>query len=330
MGKVKSVTNENVVEYVAGRKALGSEIETPALPPVEAPPPENLDDHPASLEQPQVAATEEAGKTQEKPKPKNSVQERIDELTRQRKELEEFSQTEYEARLQAQRRISELESQIKSIQSPQPKAVEEPEPDPEKFTDQKEFLKAWGDWNRKKAISEFQAEEQKRRQEEDVKRILAEANARRQKSLESAREMFPDFDEAVRNADRSYEMGKIPAPSPMLTGLLSESDYQAHILHYLIANPDEVGKLNAMRPGQAAIAIGRLENQFAKPGVKDGGNGKPVTPTTESSPKPRLPEPMTALGTGGGNVTFDPASPMTFTDYKRRRLDEIRMKRARK
>lgn len=311
---IKSVTNDNVAEFVAERKGLGADVIAPEVKT------EGVDSSdPADKDEGKDTPVET------KPKHKNGVQERIDELTRQKKELDEFAQTEYEARLQATRRIAELEKQIEAIQTPEPKVEEEPEPDPEKYTDQKTYLKDWGAWNRKKAISEFQAAEQQRQKEEEQKRLVAEANARKTESLAAAREVFPDFDEAIRAADRQAEKGDIPGPTKMVAGLLSESDYQAHILYHLIKNPDEVAKLNGMRPAQAAIAIGRLETQFAKQGTE-----KKAGSSTESIPKPKLPEPTPTLGTGGGNAPLDMASPQAFTDYKRRRLDEIRQKRARK
>ena len=316
MGKIKSVTNANVAEFVAERKALGEGVKSPAE--LQGTEPTAIPSEHISEAKPMEAKEAEPEKPKEA-KPKNSVQERIDELTRQRKEADEFAETEYELRMQLQRRMAELESQLQSHQPAPPKVEDEPAPDPAKYTDQQKFLDDWGAWNRKKAISEFKVEEAKRKQEEEKNRILAEANARREASLAAAREAFPDFDEVVKNADRAAAMKKIDAPTPVVSGLLSESDYQAHILRHLILHPEEVTKLNQMRPAQAAIAIGRLENLFAM-------NGKPVN---EPTPKPKLPEPMAALGTGGGTAgTFDPSVPQPFTKYKEQRLAEIRRKRA--
>src|SRR6185503_1994512 len=138
MGKIQSVTNENVAEYVNERKALGSEVKTPEQ---------------VKQEDANVAAGVKPEPTPPSVKPdskKNSVQDRIDELTREKHELNEFAETEYEARLQAQRRISELEKQIQVTQAP-PK-VEVPEPKPADYlkddgsVDQDKFLAEWGKW----------------------------------------------------------------------------------------------------------------------------------------------------------------------------------------
>ncbi|MDE2098342.1 MAG: hypothetical protein KGL39_13900 [Patescibacteria group bacterium] len=326
MGKIKSVTNANVAEYVADRKVLGSESKEQLALEVNPEVKAEKSEAPVPAVEPKSEPKAEAkGEPKEGgDKPKNSVQDRIDELVRQRKELDEFAEGEYQARLQAQHRIAELEQQIQSVQKVVPEVKEDLEPDPGTFTDQKEFLKAWGDWNRKKAISEFQASERKRREEEERERQIQQANARRQKSLEEARKVLPDFDEVIRAADRSAEAKSIPAPTPIIAGLLAESDYQAHLLYHLAKSPEEMKNLNAMRPAQAALFLGRLETQFAKAGIP-----AQAAPTIES-PKPNLPEPTPALGIGGGNVPVDLNAPMQFADYKRRRLDEIRMKRARK
>lgn len=320
MGKIQSVTNANVAEYVNDRKALGSEVKTPEQV-------AKVDQQIAGNEikpaEPVAPEAPKDSKPDDKAK-KNSVQDRIDELTRQKKELEEFSEQEYEARLQATRRISELEQQIQSIQAPPKQEVPEPKATDKAYlkedgtVDSDKFLADWGKWNRNKAIEEFKAEEGKRQEEEAKKALAAEIEARRQNSVAAARKEFPDFDEKIEEARRSVELKKIASPNQYVQAALFESDYGAHILYHLTQHPEDVEKWNKMRPNQVAIAIGRLETQFAKPVEAD-------SPT--NTPKTKLPEPSPSLGAGGGAVIADLSQPVPFNQYKAKRLEEIRKKR---
>ena len=319
MGKIQSVTNANVTEYVNDRKALGSEVKTEEQAKQEdAKVQAGIKPEPVPPDVPESKPAES-----DKGKKGNSLQDRIDELTRTRKEMEEFAEGEYEARLQAQRRIAELEKQIQSVQTP-PK-VEEPEPqttdkayqNEDGSVNQKKFLEDWGNWQRKKAIEEFKAEGEKQRRAEAEKSLQAEVEARRIASLENARKEFPDFDEKIEEARKSVEMNKRPSPNEAIQLLLAESDYGAHILYHLTQHPEDVDKWNKMRPSQVAIAIGRLETTFAKP----------VETSSPDTPKPKLPEPMTSLGAGGGAVPVDLSGPTDFRTYKAKRLEEIRKKR---
>lgn len=318
MGKIQSVTNANVAEYVNDRKALGSEVKTPeevAKVDQQIAGQEIKPAEPVAPDAPNAKPAEDKGK-------KNGLQDRIDELTRTRKEMEEFAETEYEARLQAQRRITELEEQIKSFQTPPKQEVPEPKATDKAYlkedgtVDSDKFLADWGKWNRNKAIEDFKAEEDRRQQEEAKKALAVEIETRRQKSVEAARKEFPDFDEKIEDARRSVELKKIASPNQYVQAALFESDYGAHILYHLTQHPEDVEKWNKMRPSQVAIAIGRLETQFTKP-VED----------EPSAPKTKLPEPTPSLGAGGGTVLADLSQPVPFNQYKAKRLEEIRKKR---
>src|ERR1700744_2745034 len=133
---IKSVTNANLAEYVAERQIKPAEIQTPEQmtaavekiaevvnPIVEA-----------KETKPNVSGAPDPGEQEPTAKKKNPVQPRIDELTAQKRELEEFAESEYEMRLRAERRIGELENELKNAK-PAPKAEEvkeDLEPDPTK------------------------------------------------------------------------------------------------------------------------------------------------------------------------------------------------------
>lgn len=326
---VKSVTAANLTEYVAERKSLGSEVKSPAEV-------ATIDANARKTEQkvegsvvvgtttetvstapePQGDAKEAAAKKDKK----NPVQDRIDELTREKKELDEFAEGEYTARLQAQRRIAELESQIQSLQPKAEKPKEEPEPDPSKYTDQKLFLKDWGEWNRKKAIADFQFAEKQRRDKEETDRTVADLNARRERSLTQAKKELPDFDEVIRMADRGG-----PVPPDHVKGVLWESEHGAQILYHLAKNPEEAKRIFALRPAAAALALGRIETQYAKTDSKEE-----VKPTNGAQAPPQVtkaPPPMPSLAGASTETSWDPSAPQDYKAYKQRRQDELRRAR---
>ncbi len=307
---VKSVTQANLAEYVGERRAMGSKIsETP----------------PAVVESAVVAvgedtitpklATEVAPKPEEKQR-KNSVQDRIDELTREKKELEELAETEYEARLQSQRRISELESQLKSIQPEVKKPEPKPRPDRSKYTDPDQSENDLLAWNRERAIEDFRGEEQKKEQE----RIQQEANAALVQHTEAAKQAFPDFQRVIEEADKTVV---IPDRiKPLLNAVAVESDYGVHVLYHLAKNPEEAQTIFKMKPAAALLALGRIEQKYM---------ASPPVDEPAKTPKPNVskaPAPVVTLNGGGeGAVVTDISQPMPFKDYKQRRIDQIRKKR---
>lgn len=314
MGQIKSVTNENVAEYVNERRALGSEVKTEEQVRQEE---KKVDGKPAAEQPPALLS-----KPDDKGK-KNSVQERIDELTRKAKEADEFAEDTYEQLTLAQRRVKELEQQKPITETP--KVEEKPEPKPAQYlkedgsVDQDKFLSEWGKWNRDKAISEFKATEETARLEAEQKRLFNEAESRRAASVDAARKEFSDFDEKIDEARKSVEMERRASPNNAVQSLLLESDYGAHILYHLTQHPEDVDSWNKMRPSQVAIAIGRLETKFAKPVENEGS----------PSPKTNLPEPTPSLGASAGNIKTDISGPMDFKAYRMKRQEELSKKRKR-
>lgn len=320
MGKIKGVTNANVAEYVNERKALGSEVKTEEQV-------KQVDK--AIAGQPVKAAEPVAPAPNTEPVvKKNSVQERIDELTRKAKEADEFAEDTYGQLTSSQRRIKELEAQLQ-VNNPPPKVEKKPEPKPtdviykkaDGTVDQDKFLTDWGKWNRDTAIEEFEAKRSEELQKAETKRLFDEAEARRASSIAAAQKEYPDFDEKILEASKSVEMNRTPAPNKNVEALLYESEFAGHILYYLTQHPEKVTEWNKMRPVNIALAIGRLETTFTKP--------VEANPSTDKPLKPNLPEPTPSLGAGGGAIPVDISGPMDFRAYKQKRMDELAKNRKR-
>ena len=130
---IKTVNSDNLAEYVASRTPNPAGLQTSAQLVTEVASKQPETPVVATGEEtvstaPDLGAQEATAKKGPKP-----VQPRIDELTREKKKLEEFAQAEYESRQQAERRIRELEEQVKAATPPKVEAEPElVEPDPSK------------------------------------------------------------------------------------------------------------------------------------------------------------------------------------------------------
>ena len=242
---------------------------------------------------------EEKPKAEEKKEaPKNSVQERINELTREKRELEEFGEAEYEARVQAQRRIKELEAQT-APKEPEAKRPDRTQYKPEEADKYENDLL---EWNRKEAIKEFQASEFQRRTQERLTELT-----------EKARAEISDFDEVIQSADRRRD--NVP---PHVIAAITESDLGPQLAYYLAKNPMEAKRIFSMTPAKALLALGKVETTFSKETPKEPQH-------LDTAPKPivtKAPAPMPSIQ-GTGDVPVDLRTAV-FKDYQRKRLEEIR------
>lgn len=307
---VKSVTAENVAEFAQARQAMGSQIATP----------EQVAAQEAKVTEEKVEGGRIVGTVTEtvstapdpgsqeptaKAKPRNGVQERIDEITREKKELEELAESEYQARLIAQRRVSELEAQVK------PKVEEKKDERPDRTKYKPEEADKYEDdllaWNRRQAIAEFQAESAK----QQLQARLASAAA-------AARKDFSDFDQVIQRAARSSEA--VPAH---VSEAIQESDVAGHVAYHLAKNPAEAKRIFGLTRTRALLELGKIEEQYAKKPQSESRAAPTIPPVTKAPP------PVPAVESGPGEVSKDISGPMAFADYKRRRIEEIRKARRR-
>ncbi len=286
---IQSVTKDSIAEMVAARQ--------PAPPPKE-PDPEKTQAAPVEAKQ-----DEPEGDHKKKP-----IQERISELTRDKRELEEAWQAEYEARVTAQNRIKELEALKPKAEEPKDERPDRTKYKPEEAEKYENDLLAW---NRREAIREFQAEQAKIRAEQEQR----EAEERLRERTEEARKEIEDFDEVIKSADRRSEM--IPAH---VVAAINESEKGPHLAYYLAKHPDESKRIFAMRPAKALLELGKIELNFT---AKAAGEPKPeVKPNVT-----RAPAPMPSITGGAGEIPKDLSKPMDFREYARARREEIRAKR---
>ena len=309
---IKSVTTENIAEYVAGRPQA-SEITSAATLDKAAADAPTLGKPVIKEVEEKLPGTPDPGEQPDpnRPKDKKSVQSRIDELVKERHELDEAFQSEYEQRLRLEGEISAIRSQLQPKEDKEPPKPElGPEPDPAAYTDQKKFLAEWGEWQRKKARAEFQAEEaQRRAQEEAQKRELA-----MQVKVEKAKEEFPDYLQVLKAAEK-----RTPIVPLHIKAAFEDSDWGAHLAYYLMKDAMEEKRIFALPPAKALLELGKIEEAFEKKAKPTPPPVNPGTPETNSTPAP-----IAKLGEAPGMIPADLSQPMSFKDYRKNRLEQIR------
>lgn len=193
---------------------------------------------------------------QEAPKKDNSVQKRIDELTRKSREAER------EAQYWQQRALGNEKTAEKPLE----------EPKLEDFEDPKEFIKA----ATKYAIQEEKKALAAERASEAEAKVLETKTSTWVERQNSARESITDYDEVVSSAD-------LPVQNHIRDALL-DSEKGPELVYHLAKNPDVLDRLNSLSPLQAAMEIGRLEAKLATPAAasKPVSNAPPPIKTVGS------------------------------------------------
>ena len=207
---------------------------------------------------------------------------------------EEHKRKGQEAALIAERRRrQELEREIAHIrqtQQPlaQPAEVQEGAPDPDKFTDYGEYLRAQARWEAKAVLNEERtkfAEMQARKNQETSYAVFQQAA---EEKVNSGRGKFADFDQVIND-------GLAPFLTKTLHIALVDSEIGDEVSYYLGKNPREAERIANLQPYAAVREIGKLEAKLS---------AKPTTPTTQA------PEPISPVG----NRSRSSKGPADMTD----------------
>jgi len=320
---IQTVTNENVGAFVAERKARGSNI-SDAVNPTEAKV-EGVATPGNPIIKEGVAETIEGappdpGKQTPTAKPKgaNPVQPRIDELTREKYELEEFAQSEYEQRIAAQEEAATLRAQLKAAAPPAPTLIEEAlkRPSPKDFTDQDAY---------DAAMTEYENKRDERTAAKAAAAARAEALAQEQnrmlaRRIEAAKAELPDFQEVIERADKRT---RADIPNHIKAAIL-ESEKGAYLAYHLAKDPAEEKRIFALSPAKALMELGRIEDAY-KPKSGEAPAAKAAAAPIETS---RAPAPVTQVrAESAGIVRQDLSKPQPFAQYKQARMEELRARK---
>lgn len=168
-------------------------------------------------------------------------------------------------------------------------AKQNPEPQPEQFETNGEYLKAIGKWNR--GFLAFEQEETAK--QEQAKQSRAELAQKVESQRTRGEEKYEDFEEVVRPVE--FEPATLRA--------ITESDRGEDIAYFLATNPQEKARIDKLSPFLQAKEIGRIEA-----GIE---SGKIQTKKTSSAPPP----PATLRGKSSPTVD---ESKMSDEEYYRR------------
>jgi len=215
----------------------------------------------------------------EQPKPRNSAQERISQLTREKHEANRRA-------AEAERRAQEAERRLKGDgnEKPTPEAgSEEPDPSKYKFGDtDPAYIR---DLARYEARQAYAAEAQASAARNQAQQV--EQTWRSQEDAFAADK--PDYFEKVYSDDLTL--------TPPMVDALVTSEQGAAVAYHLASNPDEARRIAALNPLAQIREIGRLEGMLAQ---QSAAPTAPQPKTISDAPTP----PPQNRGQGG---KFKPA-----------------------
>lgn len=193
----------------------------------------------------------------EKPRRKKSAKERIDEVTKARREEER-------RRIAAEERAADLERRLSALENPKEEgAKEKPEtdgPNPEDFEYGEADARYIKELARHEARMEFLAQHQR----EEAARLERERLAQWNRKTTEAEKKYPDFRETVLETANRGEWKCTQA----MAEAIRESESAADIAYHLATNPDEAERISQLAPLAQARAIGRLEAKYAEAPAK--------------------------------------------------------------
>lgn len=235
----------------------------------------------------------------EKPKRK-TVQDRIDEVVRQREELKRESAAEL-AKLR-----QELED-VKKGQNPKPVEAAAKEPTPDALREDGTPVYALGEFDPQfiRDLTRFTLEEERTKVQAEYAETQRQTAAEREQQtlttqwnekVTTATQDHPDFvekgQELLRNfndLDQNY--------AGYLTNVLMAMDKGPDVLYYLSTHPDEAMTIVNSGAQKATLALGRIEARFLQ--------------DEQVAPKPKVtkappPPPVRARGTNGAFISVAP------------------------
>jgi len=270
------------------------EPDEPLDPVEDAPTPETDTSDPEDDDEPEA----------EKPKGKQSAQERIRELTAARREAEREAAA-----------LREEFEKLKALVEGKDKPTAQPEPAPAPSTDGPSPDDLNEDGSEKYPLGEYdpryirdltkytikverEAEDKEKAEAAKAEEAKAAQEALTEEwseKLTKAQESYPDLRERLNTLDETFADVE-PAYGEFLAATVMSMDFGPDVLYYLANNLDEAQKIVKSGPTKAVIALGRLEARFAD---------------TEAVKKPKLSAAPTPPPTNRGSAPAVGVAPDT-------------------
>jgi hypothetical protein len=202
------------------------------------------------------------------------MQKAIGKKHRELKEAEEFAAAQYNNNRMANRKIEQLERELRALKEQAPTQVENTEPKRENFESDEKYRDAMVEWRVEKKFKEKEAEVKQSIEQQRQQQIVEEAKARMAKALE----LVPDYQQVLDDGD---------APLPdYLCGYMQESEMIAELAYHFAKHPEVLERLGKLTPARALVEVGKIESKL-----------QPFAKSEAKEPKSDGPEPSTETGT---------------------------------
>lgn len=137
------------------------------------------------------------------------------------------------------------EKQLEDLRRPPPTAIAEGAPDPEKFTDIREYTKAVREHERVQAVKDYEHQQALKQSTAQQNKLVSAWDAQ----VDSGSEKYEDFDTVV---------GELKPTSPWAIAIM-ESDNAADVAYFLGKNLKEAQRIIALSPVSQIREIGKIE-----------------------------------------------------------------------
>ncbi len=236
---------------------------------------------------------------------------------RQMMEAQEFATGEGRKAIAAERRVAELEAEIKALRggkadgsAGEGEGSDPDEPKPSDFKTVGEYTRALVKYEAKKAGEAGRAQAEQNRQKGEADEAVASFAQRQEAFKKSA----PDYEEVIGDCD--LELHNVGMQ------YLVESESGPALAYHLAKNPDEITRLKKLSPTRVLAELGKLEAKLEK-------SAAPKPAAAASSPETsRAPAPIQPLEGKQATVETDP-SKMNFQQLRAHRLQEAQKRAAR-
>jgi len=220
----------------------------------------------------------------EKGRFKPTAKERIDELTRARRDAErdaEYWKSVAEGKIVPPAKAAAVE--VKPNEAPTR----------DQFESEEDFLDALTDHKVEVKLAE-------REQQAEQNKAQTTKVETWQSKLAAARADIADFDSVMDAAELPVK--------PHVAELVMEHDHGAKVIHHLAMNPEQLEKINAMTPAKAAFAIAEIATQFNTAEATSPSKPAVVKKVSEAPPP-------AARNVGSGRSTTVPLGEQSMEDY---------------
>lgn len=205
------------------------------------------------------------------PKPKKSVQERIDELTAARREAER------DRDFYREQALRQTDAPTNAPRSQAEYVDEDPAPSPDEFEygeNDARFIRAHATWEARREVSR-QFEERAARQAEEAERQRFNERAM------SYADATPDFFDVV-----GQDFGRAAAVmTPVMQQAARTAEEAPAVAYHLAKHPAEARRIAALNPFAQAVEIGKLAARF---GAQPASRPTPQHATNAPEPPPQV------------------------------------------